>query len=289
MIHNLFKNEVYLEPNEHKYFDSKGNQYISFSALYGKLVNKFDADKISKQIAKYGSSSADDLKAKWAKTAEQGTRFDNALERYSNTATILDSDEDLKDAVPEILKKYKVYNKVYHQVVVYDEDTRSAGSTDSTSIITNRKDSAFDKGDWKCFADKKNEDGSIKTKGYDTLFEVVKDQPWLNAPFEHLPNTKFTKISFQLSYYARHFEKLTGRKCRRLFIDLIVPTWDSNGRLVSFENHVVNVNYLRNDIEVLLATFKDEILDQLDGTEDIKYEPIDTEKLLIKNVDDEWF
>lgn len=287
MIHNLFKNEVYLEPTEHKYFDSKGNQYISFSALYGKLVKKFDADKISKQIAKYGSSSADELQKKWAKTAEQGTRVDNALERYLQTATILPTDDDLKELIPYVLAKYKDYHSVYNQVTVYDLETRSAGSTDATCIVTNRKDSRFHKGDWKCFADKKNEDGTIKTRGYDTLFEVVKDQPWLNAPFEHLPNTKFTKISFQLSYYARHFEKLTGRKCERLFIDLIVPKWDENDRLVSFENHVVNVNYLKNDIEVLLATFKDEILDDLSNTINITAETVTEYKTI--NVDEEYF
>ena len=255
MIHNLFPNEVYLEPNEHKYFDSKGNQYISFSALYGKLVKKFDANKIA---GMYKDKSKEEVLAKWSKTAEQGTRFDNALERYSNTATILDSDEDLKDAVPEILKKYKIYNKVYHQVVVYDEHTRSAGSTDSTCIISNRKDSAFDKGDWKCFEG-----------GLESLF-VVKGQPFLNAPFEHLQNTKFTKISFQLSYYARHFEKLTGRKCKKLFIDLIVPKWDSEGKLLSYENHVVNVNYLRNDIDIFLEHFKKDIIDELDNTVNVE-------------------
>ena len=53
---------------------------------------------------------------------------------------------------------------------------------------------------------------------------------------------------------------------RRLFIDLIVPKWDSNGKLISYENHVINVNYLRNDIDILLETFKDEILDELNNT-----------------------
>jgi hypothetical protein len=57
MIHNLFPNEVYLEPNEHKYFDSEGNQYISFSALYGKLVKKFDAVGISKLVSKHGETT----------------------------------------------------------------------------------------------------------------------------------------------------------------------------------------------------------------------------------------
>lgn len=261
MIHNLFPNEVYLEPNEHKYFDSEGNQYISFSALYGKLVKKFDAKSISKNMAKYSDKSADEIQQTWNQTAVQGTRFDNALERYSNTATILDSDEDLKDAVPEILKKYKIYNKVFHQVVVYDKEYRAAGSTDSSCLVTNRSDSRFHKGDWKCFEG-----------GVESLYKI-KGQPWLNTPFEHLPNNKFTKISFQLSYYARLFEKLTGRKCERLFIDLIVPKWDFNGKLISYENHVINVNYLRNDIDILLETFKDEILDELNNT--VKAEFVD--------------
>lgn len=256
-IHTLFPNEVYLEPTKHQYFDSKGNQYISFSALYGKLVKKFDADKISKQCAKYSDKSADEIRQTWNQTAIQGTRFDNALEMYSETATFLDSDEDLKQAVPKILEKYKIYNKTYHQVVVYDKEYRVAGSTDSSCLVTNRSDSRFHKGDWKCFE-----------KGVDSLFTVVKDQPWLNAPFEHLPNTKFTKISFQLSYYARLFEKLTGRKCEKLFIDLIVPKWDSNGKLLSYENHVVNVNYLKTDIDLLLATFKDSIMEDLEPKED---------------------
>jgi len=257
MAHNLFPNEVYLEPNEHKYFDSEGNQYISFSALYGKLVKKFDAEMVARAISKNTVETSDELLAKWQQTAFQGTRFDNALERFSNTGVILDSDEDLKQAIPQILEKYKIYNKIYHQVVVYDKKYRVAGSTDSSCIVTNRSDSRFHKGDWKCFE-----------KGLDSLYKVS-GQAWLNAPFEHLPNTKFTKISFQLSYYARLFEKLTGRKCERLFIDLIVPTWDSNGKLISYENHVVNVNYLRNDIDILLETFKEDILEMLNPSIDM--------------------
>lgn len=252
MGHGLFQEDVYLEPDKHQYFDKEGNEYLSFSALYGKLVKKFDADMIASNIAKNGKESADDLKAKWNKTAVQGTRFDNALERFYNTGTILESDEDLRDAIPKILEKYKVYSKVFHQVCVYDKEYLVAGSTDSTCIVTNRSDSRFHKGDWKCFE-----------KGVDSLFVTNKSQPFLKAPFEHLANTKFTKISFQLSYYARLFEKLTGRKCERLFIDLIVPKWDSEDKLVSYENHVVNVNYLKNDIGVLLDYFKEEIGEML--------------------------
>ena len=102
MIHNLFPNEVYLEPNEHKYFDSEGNQYISFSSLYGKLVKKFDAEGISKLVSKYGGKSSDEVRQGWEQTAVNGTRVDKALELYAQTATILDSDEDLKQLVPRL-------------------------------------------------------------------------------------------------------------------------------------------------------------------------------------------
>src|SRR6478609_4633771 len=253
MIHNLFKNEVYLEPNEHKYFDSEGNEYISFSALYGKLVKKFDADKVSKNNAKYGLESAEFLKQKWAQTAVQGTRIYNALERYLQISTILDSDHDLTELIPFVLEKYNTYNKVYNQVVVYNKNYRVAGSTDASCMVTNRADSRFHKGDWKCFE-----------KGVDSLF-TVNGQAWLNEPFQHLPNTKYTKITFQLSYYAYLFEELTGRKCERLFIDLIVPKWEGN-LLKSFENHVIPVMYLKNDVKLLLETFKSDILDMVSNT-----------------------
>ena len=79
---------------------------------------------------------------------------------------------------------------------------------------------------------------------------------------------------------------MTGRKCEKLFIDLIVPKWDDNDRLVSFENHVVNVNYLKTDIEILLATFKDEILDDLNNTINTTAEAVNE---TITNVDEEYF
>lgn len=275
MIHNLFKNEVYLEPNEHKYFDSKGNQYISFSALYGKLVKKFDADKISKQIAKYGSSSAYDLKVKWSQTATNGSRIDKALEVYAQTATLDPSDEDLRECVVDVLTKYKIYNKTYEQGIPYSKEYRVAGSWDKLSLTSNRKDSKFHLSDFKCFE-----------KGYDSLF-TISGQPFLNSPFEHLSNTKFTKISLQLSFYAHLFEELTGRKCEKLFIDLITPVFDSEHRLVSYKNEVIPTMYLKNDVKIFLETYKSEIMDDLNDVINITAETVTETKTI--NVDEEYF
>lgn len=263
MIHNLFPNEVYLEPNEHKYFDSEGNQYISFSALYGKLVQKFDAKNISRLVSKYSDKTSDEIVKGWEQTAINGTRIDNALELYAQTATVKDSDLDLTELLPLVLDKYKVYNKTFEQGVPYSKKYKVAGSWDKLSLVSNRKDSKFHLSDFKCFE-----------KGYDSLFKIS-GQAFLNAPFEHLPNNKFTKISFQLSYYAHLFEELTGRKCEKLFIDLITPTFDENNRLMEFKNEVINTVYLKNDIKIFLETFKDEILDTLSNTVNVVVEGAD--------------
>lgn len=265
MIHNLFPNEVYLEPNEHKYFDSEGNQYISFSALYGKLVKKFDAVGISKLVSKANGKSADEVRQGWEQTATNGTRIDKALETYAQTATIIPEDDDLKELVPHVLSKYKIYNKTFEQGVPYSKQYRVAGSWDKLSLTSNRKDSKFHLSDFKCFE-----------KGYDSLF-TVSGQPWLNPPFNHLPNTKFTKISMQLSFYAFLFEELTGRGCEKLFIDLITPVFDENHRLLSYKNETIPTVYLKNDVKIFLETFKEEILDELNNTINVTSEEVDDE------------
>jgi len=261
MVHNLFPNDVYLEPIKHQYFDASGNRYMSFSALYGKLVKKFDADKISRIIAINSDYSADEIKGHWNKATENGSRVDKALEMFAQVAMLSAEDEDLRPLVTTVLKKYKDYPRCYEQGVPYSKEYRVAGSWDKLSLTSTRKDSKFIVSDFKCFE-----------KGFDSLF-VVKGQPWLNAPFSHLPNNKYTKISFQLSFYAYLFEMLTGRKCERLFIDLIVPKWNTDNTLESFENMIVPVNYLQNDVKILLDTYKNEIIAELDMVVDIDNEP----------------
>lgn len=265
MIHNLFKNEVYLEPNEHKYFDSEGNQYISFSALYGKLVDKFDANSIARNIARNSDKSKDEILAEWQSKTDSGTRVDKALELYAQTTTFLPDDEDLKYLVPVVLKKYEIYNKCLEQGIPYCKKYRVAGSWDKLSLVSNRKDSAFVLSDFKVFE-----------KGFDSLFKISGTKT-LKAPFEHLPNTKYSKISFQLSFYSYLIEQLTGRRCERLFIDLIVPICNGYGKVVSFTNQVVPVNYLKNDVKILLETFKTDILDMLNNT--IPAEVIEDEEI----------
>lgn len=263
-IHTLFPNKVYLDPVAHKYFDNEGLEYMGFSKLYGYLVPKFDSDGISRIMARNSGVSQEDIQAGWNKSTENGTRIDKALELYAQTATFLDGDSDIKELVIHVLDKYKNYSKTYEQGIPYDLDRRLAGSWDKLSLTSNRKDGRFHLSDFKCFE-----------KGYDSLFKIS-GQSFLNEPFNHLSNNKYTKISFQLSYYAHLFEELTGRKCEKLFIDLITPTWNADSTLKSFKNEIVPIMYMKNDVKILLDYFKDRIIN--DMTPNNIYSDLDVEE-----------
>jgi hypothetical protein len=263
-IHTLFPNKVYLDPIAHKYFDNEGLEYMGFSRLYGYLVPKFDSDGISRIMARNSGVSQEEIQAGWNKSTENGTRIDKALELYAQTATFLPEDADIKDLVVSVLEKYKGYNRTYEQGIPYDLERRLAGSWDKLSLVSNRKDSKFHLSDFKCFA-----------KGYDSLFKIS-GQSFLNAPFSHLPNNKYTKICFQLSYYAHLFEELTGRKCEKLFIDLITPSWNEDGTLNSYKNEAVPAMYMKNDVKLLLEYFKDKIVS--DMTPNAAYSNLDIEE-----------
>lgn len=247
--HTLFPNSVILRQDTHQYIGSDDKEYMSFSKLYNFLVPKFDSDFMAGKVAiKDGTTKSEVLK-KWQYQTDEGTRIDEALTRYSQTGQILKSDSDLIHLIPAVLEKYKVYNKCYDQLVLYDKDFRVAGSPDKISICSNRKDSKFHLSDGKVF-----ENG---------MTYLPKGQTWLNHPFSYLPNTRYTKINFQTSYYSFLFEKLTGRKCERIFVDVIRPQITS-GKVTGYKNEVIPMPYLKHQIEVMLEHFKDKIINTLE-------------------------
>jgi hypothetical protein len=211
--------------------------------MYEFICKKFDADSISRFVAKAKGVSASDVKQEWSSKTDNGTRIDKAIELYAQTGQILKENEDVADLIKSVLSEYSEYHKCYEQLVVYNKETRTAGSLDKLLIYSNRKDSAFGISDFKCFENQ----------------NLHEHRGWLNAPFEHLPNTKYTKISFQLSYYAYHFELLTGKKCKQLFIHLINPTTQTHTK--------IPVMYLKNDVKLLLDTYAGQIEELINPTQ----------------------
>jgi len=251
-IHNLYDQKVRLDEKVHKYFDNEGKEYMSFSRLYNFLVPKFNSDFIAGQVAKSEGRSKEAVLGQWSNATDEGTRIDAALELYAQTGQILESDRDLKGIIEHVLAKYgkEHYHCTHEQLVVYSEKYRTAGSLDKLALCSNRKDSAFHLSDFKLFADGM----SYKPKG----------QAWLNYPFDHLPNTKYSKINLQTSYYSWHITQLTGRKCGRIFVDMIIPRKNSDGEVTGYKNEVIPMPYLKMEIEYLLEYYKDKIINELD-------------------------
>jgi len=249
-VHTLYKQLVHLDPVEHKYTDSTGKEYMSFSHLYHFLVPKFNAEYIAGHVARSEGTSKEAVLGKWQSATDEGTRIDAALEYFTKTGQIKDDDADLEPIIKHVLSKYSTYHQTYEQLVVFSEKYRTAGSLDKLGLLSNRKDSRFHLSDFKCF-----EAGMSYTP---------KGQAWLNPPFDYLPNTKYTKINFQTSYYAWHLEQLTGRKCERIFVDMIRPIRDNKGKVINYANSVIPMPYMKHQVELLLETFKDKIINTLE-------------------------
>lgn len=251
-VHNLYKQDVILYPDAHKYYDVSGKEYMGFSSLYNFLVPKFDSDFMAGQVAKKEGLTKENVLNNWKSATDEGTRIDNALELYAETGQILKENEDIKPLLEFVLKKYKDYNRCYSQLTVFNHKYRTAGTLDKLSLLSNRKDSKFHLSDYKVF------DGGMTYS--------PKGQAWLNYPFDYFPNTRYTKINIQTSYYTWHFEELTGKKCERIFVDMIIPQ-KSNGKITGYKNEVIPMPYLKHQIEVMLDHFKDKIINKLDSVE----------------------
>lgn len=252
MSHGLFEEKVKLDEESHRYFDGAGNEYISFSRIYDMICDPFDSENISRFVAKARGCSQDEVKQEWGSKTENGTRIDEAITLYSKLGIIKDENNDIIDLVRDVTAEYNRYRKNFSQVVLYNEKYRTAGTADKLFLFTYMKNSNFGISDIKCFENVYNQDGSIKYTSYETLFVR---RGWLKEPFSHLPSTKLTKISFQLSAYAYYFEELTGKKCNELYIHLINPTTKMHQK--------VYVPYMRSDIRLLLEHTRPQVQELL--------------------------
>lgn len=241
----LFPAKVTLHEESHKYYDENGEEYLSFSSLFAEIGGSFDANKIAYFTGGKSQEGMEKNLAKWEEQRANGVCVDEALTHYLKHGEIRGEHKDIE---LDVLQLGIIYPTVRHpQQLVYDEDSRTAGTSDCISLTSNRKDSKLIISDTKCY--EKFEDDLYEGRG------------WLKAPFEHLPNSKYIKTCLQLSFYAHHAEKATGKKVKELFIHLIKPSTCKNGGNVAHKK--IPAVYLKHDIIILLETFKDQIKERL--------------------------
>jgi len=244
MIHTLFPNLVKLEPEEHKYFDAHGRQYLSVSAVLKLLSEPFEETPAYKRAT---AETRAEWKAKGRASAEHGTKIHEALELYSDTGQILIENKEYEEVIKSISEQYKEYNKSYNEVCLYNTDYMIAGTTDKICAVSNRKDCEVDIADFKNLGKELDFYSKYKNRMY--------------APVDHLSDCNYVKYSLQLSIYAYFFELLTGRSVRQLYIH-VIPTYDM------MSHKKVPVMYMKNDVKLILEANKEKILSLL-GKEEV--------------------
>jgi ribosomal protein L12E/L44/L45/RPP1/RPP2 len=237
----MVQDQVRLFPEEHRYFDKEGNEYMSVSKLLGKVQAKFDSERISMAVATREGKEQEEILGEWkgkqVAAAEHGTRIHNALDAYQTRMEIRKEDEDLEASIKAITGMYSEYNKVMSEVCLYDKEYRVAGTCDRLLFNSNRKDCSVDIDDFK----------TNLSKG---IYYVGYKNKWLLEPFTHLQDCNYVTYSLQLSCYAYMWERMTGRKVRKLGI-VFIPPEDP----LAFKR--IPVPYMKMEVERLMEINKD--------------------------------
>lgn len=266
MIQGL-DNYVKLEPVSHTYKDTDGNEYESVSKFRSPFKKAFNKEMISSQVAKSEGRTKQSVLDEWESRTDEGTRIHNAIERFNKTAEILPEDEDLREAILDIVSQYTGYYRVYNEVVVYDEENRIAGTMDQPMQVTSSKKSVIDIVDFKT-----NYQG-IKQKEIDKHGKLRND--YMLGCLSHLQNSKYNDYAIQLSIYAYMMEKKTGLKIGQLSIHWINPA-------NPMQNFQIPVPYMKYEVLAMIQWKKD------NATPIAHHEVVATKKQVIITQEDNW-
>ena len=240
--------------HKYKILSDPYSKYTSVTTFIHSLFPKFDADKVINNIKKgknwneenkYWGMSDQSIKDQWAlngkQSAELGTKMHFDIEQFMNTPTneinlptqhhILqldqhDHEEKEWQLFTEFVKKFPSLTPYRTEWLVYDQETKLAGSIDMVYL---------------------NRDGSVSIYDWKRCKEIKYDGDWkdrgLNRAVNHLPNTNFWHYSLQLNVYRRLLMKNYGLEVKELFLVQLHPDNES------FELHEVKL--LDKEIDAL--------------------------------------
>lgn len=232
---------VTMHEESHTYWDKDGRQYESVSKFLSRFYEAFDAQLISRQVAKSTGEDAGVIEAEWKRygqeRADEGTRVHNAMELFEKECKILPENEDCRPWILSVASEYKDYYKCYQEQCLYDTDNLLAGTSDKLCLFSSHAKSVVDIADYKNYVNGLPQI-NISKKG-----ERV--HKYMLGPLSHLIDSKFNKVALQLSVYAYMLEKKTGRRIGKLFIHCIPPN-DPLG------HYMVPMMYMKYEVESML-------------------------------------
>lgn len=224
---------VTFDEKSHTYTHNTLKEMISVTTLLGKYKVPFDSNYHAERVAKREGVSREMVLEMWEaeknKACEKGTKIHKILEDYISYG-------DTKDNYGWLYKSYDKsvsshvdkFTKVMCEQLLYNEEYKVAGTAD---LIYDHSGDEFTLGDFKT-----NKKFRFSSAFGERLLE----------PVDHLHNCEFNIYALQLSMYAYFYEKLTGKKCRKLVIFYL-----SGDRFRAY-----HCNYLKNDIEKLLENYR---------------------------------
>jgi ATP-dependent exoDNAse (exonuclease V) beta subunit len=224
---------VFFNKEQHSYTNSEGEKYISVTTLLSEYKNKFDTEKHATRVALKEGVTKEFVIQLWediTKTAtDKGTEIHKALEDYiTKVEATCDKHRDLCRSYDDIVyNNIDKHTEVLSEKLLYNDEYKVAGTAD----LIYDHDKYFTIGDFKT-----NKKFNFSSK-YNEYF---------NEPLSHLNYSEFNSYALQLSLYAFMYEKLSGKRCRKIVIfyleqDKFIP---------------IHCNYLKSDIINLLKHYK---------------------------------
>lgn len=209
----FFQNDVYLEPEQHRYFSrSTGREFKSNSKLFNFVKEPFDSNMMSwmsagkiiredtsgKKLdqATVAQQLRDEWKANNKRSTDHGTRIHNALELFGQTTQV--KDKELEKCVRAVYHMLRHYPVTYQEEVIYSAKYGVAGTMDKPCMRTTGKKSVVDIWDYK----------TNVSKGITYSSEYGKR---LKKPFDHLEECSYVEYAIKMSCYAVMLEELGFR------------------------------------------------------------------------------
>ena len=215
---SLIQNKVYINKEQHRYFDYAGNEFTSVSKILSMVKEPFDEKRLSAMTAKKLGVTQADVLADWKKkrddAAGHGTRIHDAIEEYKNFFTIKPSNMDLEPMLKSIAQEHSGYARCYSEALLYSPSfeklgIRAAGTTDQILKVSTRSR----------YVDIED----YKTNLRNGIEFHSKYNKYLLGPVSHMQECNYNTYSLQLSIYALMYEELTGDLIRSLYIRFIPP------------------------------------------------------------------
>lgn len=227
--------KVYLEPISHTYIHIDGlYQYKSVSHLLSLYKNKFDAQNISKRVAKRRGLTQDEVLQEWQDINTTATTYgskihDNLEQWIKMNGFYFSQDEELKK-VFKSAREIGVLSaeNILAEEILHMDDLGIAGTSD---LI-------HDHGNYFNILDYKT------NKKLDFINQYG---DWMKPPLQHLSDCSYNHYALQLSIYAYMYNRQTGKPLG----SLTILWWDRDKQ----EFIRYPVPYLKYEVEELLKHY----------------------------------